>query len=48
MAKRRLPSRMGDVYTEVVLACLECLNPGNALGNKDRADKDARMELLLV
>lgn len=40
MAKRRLPSRMGDVYIEVVLACLKCLDPGHTLGNEDRADKD--------
>lgn len=41
MAKRKLPSRVGDVYTEVVLACLGCLDPGNAMfGNSNQEDKD--------
>lgn len=43
MAKRRLPSRMGDVYTEVVLACLECLDPGNPLESKDKVDNDGTL-----
>jgi hypothetical protein len=35
LAKRLLPSRMGDLYTEIVLACLTCLDPGNdAFGNE--------------
>ena len=39
LAKRRLPSRVGDVYKEVVLACLTCLEPGNEMfGSKDVRD----------
>jgi hypothetical protein len=26
MARRYFPSRMGDMYTEVVITCLECLD----------------------
>ncbi|KAF3934318.1 hypothetical protein ABW19_dt0208206 [Dactylella cylindrospora] len=29
LTKRELPPRMGDLYTEVVLTCLTCLDPGN-------------------
>ncbi|KAK4166586.1 Serine/threonine-protein kinase-transforming protein Rmil [Cladorrhinum sp. PSN259] len=29
VAKSRLPSRMGDRYTAVVVTCLTCLDPGN-------------------
>jgi hypothetical protein len=44
MAKRRLPSRLGDVYTEIVLACLRCLDPGNeAFGDLTQGDKDGTL-----
>ncbi|KAI0202426.1 hypothetical protein F4808DRAFT_459027 [Astrocystis sublimbata] len=29
LAKRELPSRFGDMYTNVVVTCLTCLNPDN-------------------
>jgi hypothetical protein len=41
LATRKLPSRIGDVYTEVVLACLRCLDPGNRVfGDKNENDKN--------
>ncbi|KAF2499005.1 hypothetical protein BU16DRAFT_571221 [Lophium mytilinum] len=41
MAKRKLPSRCGDVYTEVVTSCLECLDPRNEMfGDANQEDKD--------
>ncbi|KAF2807035.1 uncharacterized protein BDZ99DRAFT_573708 [Mytilinidion resinicola] len=41
LAKRKLPSRVGDVYTEVVLACLLCLDPRNGrFGDINQEDKD--------
>ncbi|KAG9239395.1 hypothetical protein BJ875DRAFT_189723 [Amylocarpus encephaloides] len=42
VAKRELPSRLGDMYTDIVLACLNCLEPGNeAFGSEeDLADED--------
>lgn len=41
LAEKDLPSRVGDVYTEVVLACLRCLDPGNGMfGETDQEDKD--------
>jgi hypothetical protein len=42
LAKRDLPSRLGDMYTDIVLACLNCLDPGNeGFGSeKELADED--------
>lgn len=43
MAKEQLPSRMGSTYTEVVMSCLTCLDPGeaNMFANEDDIyDKD--------
>jgi hypothetical protein len=41
LAKRKLPSRVGGVYTEVVLACLRCLDSGNGMfGDRNQEDKD--------
>lgn len=41
LAKRDLPSRVGDVYTEIVLACLTCLDPGIGMfGNNNQEDGD--------
>ncbi|KAI9783930.1 MAG: hypothetical protein M1839_002875 [Geoglossum umbratile] len=42
LAKRELPSRLGDMYTDIVLTCLNCLDPGNeAFGSEqDLADED--------
>ena len=37
-----LPPRLGDVYTDIVLACLTCLDPGNeAFGSEQElTDED--------
>lgn len=43
LAKRMLPCRAGDVYTEVVLACLECLDIGNTLESRDKVDQDGTL-----
>ncbi|KAN0122845.1 hypothetical protein V8E51_001171 [Hyaloscypha variabilis] len=42
LAKNNLPSRLGDMYTEIVLACLNCLDPENEeFGSvKDLVDGD--------
>jgi hypothetical protein len=42
LAKRALPSRLGDIYTDIVLACLNCLDTGNeAFGSEEElADED--------
>ena len=42
LAKRDLPSRLGDMYTNIVLTCLNCLDPGNeAFGSEqDLADEN--------
>ncbi|KAI0478341.1 hypothetical protein F4859DRAFT_504168 [Xylaria cf. heliscus] len=29
LAKKRLPARVGDIYTNIVITCLTCLNPDN-------------------
>lgn len=44
MARRKLPSRVGDVYSEVVVACLQCLEPGNEIfGDRNQQDKDGTL-----
>lgn len=42
LAKRELPSRLGDMYTDIVLACLNCLDPGNEAfrSEQELADED--------
>jgi hypothetical protein len=41
IAIRQLPSRVGDVYTDIVLACLRCLDQGNGMfGDGNPEDKD--------
>ncbi|KAI4162743.1 MAG: hypothetical protein LQ342_003630 [Letrouitia transgressa] len=40
MAKDRLPFRMGQRYTDIVVDCLTCLDDDNAFGSKDEF-KDA-------
>ncbi|KAH6665639.1 kinase-like domain-containing protein [Halenospora varia] len=42
LARRELPSKLGDMYTDIVLACLECLDPENqAFGTEQElADGD--------
>ena len=42
LAERELPPRLGDKYTAIVLACLNCLDPGNeAFGpEQELADED--------
>jgi len=42
LAQRELPPRLGDLYTEIVLACLKCLDPGNAAFGDEQvlADED--------
>lgn len=44
IAKRRLPSRVGDAYTQVVLTCLGCLDAkNNLMGKSKRDDKDGTL-----
>ncbi|KFY92772.1 hypothetical protein V498_04742 [Pseudogymnoascus sp. VKM F-4517 (FW-2822)] len=41
LAKRDLPSRVGNVYTEIVITCLTCLDPGSRMfGNNNQEDGD--------
>jgi hypothetical protein len=40
LARRRLPSRMGDKYTSVVITCLTCLDPGNEDFGDDEEMRD--------
>lgn len=41
ITRRYLPAKMGEVYTEVVIACLTCLDEGNGLSlSSDQDDKD--------
>lgn len=36
LARRELPPRLGDMYTDLVVACLTCLDPGNTtFGSED-------------
>ncbi|KAI1747501.1 hypothetical protein F4782DRAFT_421016 [Xylaria castorea] len=36
LARKRLPSRVGDIYTDIVVTCITCLNPDNeTLGVKE-------------
>jgi hypothetical protein len=41
LAKQRLPSRMGDKYTEIVVTCLTCLDESNAAFGDDSEFEDA-------
>lgn len=41
LAKEQLPSRMGDIYTEIVVTCLTCLDDGNADFGDDSEFQDA-------
>jgi serine/threonine protein kinase len=41
LAKQRLPSRMGDKYTEIVVTCLTCLDGSDATFGDDSEFKDA-------
>jgi len=41
LAKERLPSRMGDIYTEIVVTCLTCLDDCNADFGDDSEFQDA-------
>ncbi|OAQ74417.1 endonuclease-reverse transcriptase domain-containing protein [Purpureocillium lilacinum] len=36
LARTKLPGKVGDRYTEVVLTCLSCLDQGNDFGEEDR------------
>lgn len=40
LAKRELPSRMGDKYTAVVVSCLTCLDKDSDLGSVDELLED--------
>jgi hypothetical protein len=40
LAKRELPPRLGDMYTDIVLACLTCLNPGNEAFGSEQELRD--------
>ncbi|KAI8622928.1 hypothetical protein F5Y19DRAFT_460523 [Xylariaceae sp. FL1651] len=41
LAKKELPRRVGDAYTDIVLDCLACLEPGNrAFGVEGMMDED--------
>ena len=42
LAEKELPPRLGDMYTAIVLACLNSLDPGNeAFGpEQELADED--------
>lgn len=41
LAKQRLPSRMGDIYTEIVVTCLTCLDGNNAVFGDESEFEDA-------
>jgi hypothetical protein len=41
LAEQRLPSRMGDKYTEIVVTCLTCLDESNAAFGDDSEFEDA-------
>ncbi len=41
LAKQRLPSRMGEKYTEIVVACLTCLHKSNTDFGDDSEFEDA-------
>lgn len=40
LATRELPPRLGDIYTDVVVACLTCLDPGNEAFGSEEELKD--------
>ncbi|KAI0449503.1 hypothetical protein F5B21DRAFT_509129 [Xylaria acuta] len=42
LARKRLPSRVGDIYTDIVVMCMTCLNPDNVIFgmNKGIMDED--------
>jgi hypothetical protein len=40
MAETQLPGRMGKVYTNVVVSCLTCLDPGNQGFGDERSFMD--------